>query len=358
MSDQPNGPIVIDDAFEAEARDAVKGSPGWHNQQDALRLATVDGTNIQPKKAWRAEKTHQTHQAHRKPGAPDIRLVTGERARATDEALVILRARGDIYERSGELVRVADKRLESVSDDWLLDAFDRSVNFIAARNGSEYLKDAPQWLAKRINAKKGERGLPELRAVITAPTMRKDGSLLDKPGYDKATGLLLTPGEWPTVPANPTIPEMKAAAANLWKPFAEFPFVDDAACGVHVATILTAMIRQTLPLAPGTSYDAPGRRHGQDATRAMRGGAVRHGRRRHPRVPRRGGVAQAAPVGAPVRQAGAAARQHPRAVRVIRPRGHAYIRDLHRSRPWRLAHAEPAGVGAGAHFRQQLPTGR
>ena len=41
------------------------------------------------------------------------------------------------------------------------------------------------------------------------------------------------------------------------EPFAQFPFVDAAARGVHLATILTAVIRQTLPLAPGTSYDAP-----------------------------------------------------------------------------------------------------
>src|SRR5262249_28782957 len=89
------------------------------------------------------------------------------------------------------------------------------------------------------------------------PTMREDGSLLDEPGYDAATGLLLVKGQWPAVPTNPTFPEMKAAAAKLCKPFAQFPFVDDAARGVHIATILTAVIRQTLPLAPGTSYDAP-----------------------------------------------------------------------------------------------------
>jgi len=44
MSDQLNGPTVIDDAFEAEAREAVKyekGSPGWQRQQ--IRLAANGG---------------------------------------------------------------------------------------------------------------------------------------------------------------------------------------------------------------------------------------------------------------------------------------------------------------------------
>jgi hypothetical protein len=242
-------PTIIDDAFEREMRDASNELKSQANGADVVNF---------PKKRGRPKKNHQPHQSHRKPGAPDIRLISGDRARATDEALVILRQRGDIFERSGELVRVVCNAIEPISDDWLLDGFDRWVNFVAKRrDGSDENKDAPQWLAKRINAKKGERGLLELRGVITAPTMREDGSLLDKPGYDGPTGLLLTPGKWPRVPVNPTFPQMKTAAEALWLPFADFPFVDDAARGVHLATILTAAIRQTLPLAPGTSYDAP-----------------------------------------------------------------------------------------------------
>ena len=44
----------------------------------------------------------------------------------------------------------------------------------------------------------------ELRAVITAPTMRPDGCLLITPGYDEATGLLLRAGKWPHIPDKPT----------------------------------------------------------------------------------------------------------------------------------------------------------
>ena len=202
-------------------------------------------------------ETHKTHKTHK--GA--IRLARGERARVTDEALAVLRKRGDLFERGGELVRVAAGGVEPVADDWLLDAFDRTVKFVGARKvGDGYQdepRDAPQWLAKRINAKKGERGLRELRAVITAPTMREDGTLLDKAGYDAATGLLLMKGKWPKVPAIPSYQQMKKAAATLWAPFAEFPFVDDTARSVMLAAILTAVIRQTLPLAPAFSFDAP-----------------------------------------------------------------------------------------------------
>lgn len=176
----------------------------------------------------------------------------------------MLRQHGDLYERGGELVRVVSGGFEPVSDDWLLDYFDRHVTFSVARKTKEGIvdevRDAPQWLGKRVNTKKGERGIPELRGVITAPTMRDDGTLLDQPGYAEMTGLLLVKGKWPRVPDAATEPELRAAAATLWKPFSEFPFVDVAARGVMLAAIFTAVLRQTIRLAPGFTFDAPARR--------------------------------------------------------------------------------------------------
>ncbi len=189
------------------------------------------------------------------PEARHIRLVRGERARVTDEATAILRERGDIFERGGELVRIAADGIEPVADDWLLDYYDRHVKF---NDFVDEPRDAPQWLGRRIMAKRGERGLRVLRAVITAPTMRADGTLLAKPGYDLATGLLLVAAsQRPLVPDRPSIAELKSAAATLWRPFADFPFVDTTARSVMLAAILTAVIRQTLGLAPAFSFDAP-----------------------------------------------------------------------------------------------------
>jgi hypothetical protein len=213
-----------------------------------------------PQKKPRGAKTPKSPKTPN-PDATEIRLARGERARVTDEALAVIRKRGDLFERGGELVRVALGGVEPVADDWLLDAFDRTVKFVGARKVGDGFedeaRDAPQWLGKRINAKKGERGLRELRAVITAPTMRDNGTLLDKPGYDEATGLLLVKADWPHVPASPSYQQMKEAGATLWAPFAEFPFVDDTARSVMLAAILTAVLRQTLPLAPAFSFDAP-----------------------------------------------------------------------------------------------------
>ena len=117
--------------------------------------------------------------------------------------------------------------------------------------------DPPPWLSKRLVAKRGERGLAEIRGIITAPTLRRDGSLLDKPGFDAATGLLLKPGTWPSAPERPSCAEIKTAWQTLWLPFSEFPYVSDDDRAVAVTAILTAIIRRTLPMAPAFSFDAP-----------------------------------------------------------------------------------------------------
>ena len=53
---------------------------------------------------------------------------------------------------------------------------------------------------------KAEWQLPVLKGLIEAPTLRRDGSLLDKPGYDPKSGLLYDPGdaEFPPFPEKMT----------------------------------------------------------------------------------------------------------------------------------------------------------
>src|SRR5262245_45214077 len=81
------------------------------------------------------EKKPAGEQTPKTPKTPKgaIRLARGERARVTDEAMAVLRTRGDLFERGGEMVRVALGGVEPVTEDWLLDAFDRMAKFVGAR---------------------------------------------------------------------------------------------------------------------------------------------------------------------------------------------------------------------------------
>lgn len=196
-----------------------------------------------------------------------IQLKVGERARVVDNLLDLLRARGDLFDygEGAALARITeDARALPVTADWLADHLDRTTEFFTIKvyeDGSteEVSQDAPQWSAKRLMAKDGERGLSRLDAVITAPTLRRDGSILTEPGYDPASRLLLLADapDLPAVPLAPTTHDARAALETLWHPFRLFPLVDAVDRGVVLQALLTACVRASLPTAPGVALDAP-----------------------------------------------------------------------------------------------------
>jgi hypothetical protein len=201
---------------------------------------------------------------NRKPASEraEIDLRAGERPLATDEAIAILSRTGGLYERSGELVRIVGSQILPVDECWLTDYLARHIRFFRhkASDGDEpsrFETDPPAWLARIILAKPGERGLPDLTGIITAPTLRADGSLLDQPGFDAATGLYLQGDGWPQIPEQPSIESLCEAWVAPWRPFAEFPYASLSDRGSALAAILTAIVRRSLPRAPAFSFDAP-----------------------------------------------------------------------------------------------------
>jgi hypothetical protein len=108
--------------------------------------------------------------------------------------------------------------------------------------------------------RKGRWGLRVLTGIANAPTLRPDGSLLDQPGYDRATGLLYVPQPgvvFPTIPASPSRADALAALVVLDELICKYPFVSPEARSVALAAILTGVIRRMLPTAPGFSFTSP-----------------------------------------------------------------------------------------------------
>lgn len=195
-----------------------------------------------------------------------ILVRAGERPRIVDECLDVLRSASEMFElgRRGVLVRVVGGRVVPVTPDWLLDHLQRFARFekaivqqgVAMRHAVDLKHD----IAKAILAKSGERGLPILSAVLTAPTLRQDGSLLIESGYDEASRLLLLredPDAAVPVPPAATQAQAVAALVELWRPFSLFPFVGDVDRGTYLSALLTACVRGSLPAAPGFAIDAP-----------------------------------------------------------------------------------------------------
>ncbi len=211
--------------------------------------------------ASRTDGVDEESPSEASPVHPEIELRPGERPRVTDEAIAIVKECGDLYERSGQLVRICGTQILLIDECWLTDYLGRHMRFFRfRRRGNELHRsetDPPSWLAKVLLAKTGERGLPELTGIITAPTLRPDGSLLDRPGFDAATGLFLRPGFWPAIPDYPAHEALRWVWQSLWRPFAEFPYASEEDCGVTAAAILTAAVRRSLPRASAISFDAP-----------------------------------------------------------------------------------------------------
>ncbi len=119
--------------------------------------------------------------------------------------------------------------------------------------------DAPIHVARTYLERQGLWRLPGLAGIITVPTLRADGSILQEPGYDKATGLILEPaqGAYSSIPDRPSQAEAASALALLGHLIETFPFVDGASRSVALSAILTALIRRSLPTAPLHAFSAP-----------------------------------------------------------------------------------------------------
>lgn len=120
--------------------------------------------------------------------------------------------------------------------------------------------DMPDDLAQRVKAAVPFSVLPKVTAVQKHPTITAEGRIVDEPGFDAATGLLLFQDPampFPRVRRFPTQDEVHHAIQTLWRPFSQFPYSENVDFGVMLAAILTAVVRRALPLAPGFLFAAP-----------------------------------------------------------------------------------------------------
>ncbi|WP_051386070.1 hypothetical protein [Actinokineospora inagensis] len=96
-------------------------------------------------------------------------------------------------------------------------------------------------------------GVPPLLGVIGSPVLRPDGTLVQEPGYDQATGLYYAPATTiPPIPTRPTPADVDDAASFvLDRLVCDFPFVADAdranGLGLLLAPILRPYLRALTP---------------------------------------------------------------------------------------------------------------
>lgn len=208
------------------------------------------------------------------PLRPTVHIVPGELPRMVDESEAALNESNQgFYQRGGMLVRpYRDSmpaangrttefiRLGRPSITQIRECLAREANYVKydARSSDFVRSDCPLDVAASVHAREGQWSFPRLRAVITTPILRHDGSVLDKPGYDAATGLLYDPGgtRFPPIPLSPTKDDARTALAMLTSLIAEYPFADPESRAVAASGMITAVVRRSLPTAPVHAVNA------------------------------------------------------------------------------------------------------
>jgi hypothetical protein len=180
--------------------------------------------------------------------------------------------RGDVLSRVIRAVepgddgieRSAAPRIVRLPDSILKERLDEAVAWIREKkNRQGDVVRIEEWCPRPIVEAMRDRadwpGVRPLLGVVTAPTMRHDGSVLDRPGYDSKTSLIYEPArDYPAVPARPTEAEVAVAYRALLAPFREFPLPTPADEAAVAALMLQIACRYAIAgPVPMTAVIAP-----------------------------------------------------------------------------------------------------
>jgi putative DNA primase/helicase len=271
-----------------KGRDTSRSAAAFRLGADLIRAGTTfeemcDAIRTNPETAaWCREKgqannARELHRIWRHAGGdrPQIRIRPGMLDVLADEAEdALIDAGVDIYQRGGALVRPAVTELPAadggrtmsavlhrltLSD--LVDAFCETAAWMkhTERDGWQPA-NPPSMVAAILLGRVGKWRLPVVRGILTAPSLRPDGSLLADPGYDEATGYYLQQPSDLVVPAIPECPSRADAEAGLsllLRLLDEFPFVDDTSRSVGLSALITPVVRAALTVAPLHAMSAP-----------------------------------------------------------------------------------------------------
>jgi hypothetical protein len=207
--------------------------------------------------------------------APTIRLTSGHRPAAAVAGMAALMSAGaEMYRRDKNIVYVlripakaSDGReilipgITRVETPHLLYLLGRAAMWMKfdGRRKNWVQVDVPAEIATTIASLPNEWRFAALTGVIGTPTMRPDGTLLTKAGYDPATGFVLfEPPSTPPIPEAPTRADALRALSVLLGLLDEFPFADDASRSVALSLILSLVLRPAVaPAVPLHVANAP-----------------------------------------------------------------------------------------------------
>jgi hypothetical protein len=206
---------------------------------------------------------------------PTIQIVPGGIEKIVDEAeQALIDANRGLYLHGNRIVfvengqaitsegkKIVRQRISERGEHALVEDLSSAAIFqmFDARAKRQMPRDPSLAIVRILQQRRDRLRFPLLRGVINAPTLRADGSILDRPGYDNKSRLLFAPlgTNFPSIPDRPGRAEAESALAILSEPIKDFPFVSVTDRAVALSAILTACVRCSLPTAPLHGFSSP-----------------------------------------------------------------------------------------------------
>lgn len=219
---------------------------------------------------------------------PIVKMTAGRQPEIIKECEKILLDTGGIYQRGKNLFRISKEKrkiqkgicqgdahyLQEVTPAWLRNRLNQLVRFTVVKDNKEISKDCTKDLAESILANSGEWSFPFILGISETPTLRLDGSIIQKSGYDPETGLYMAIDDDWNIPEHPTKQDAIEAYNKLEYVIKDFEFTDEESKTAVISAILTGVTRRLLPSAPAFCFDAPKRGSGKTLLANTIGGII------------------------------------------------------------------------------------
>lgn len=193
-------------------------------------------------------------------------VVANDEKRVNDEALDALASHPDLYRRGEVLVHVVrsegpkgavvrppgSPRIVPLHEAVLREMLAERIDFkkwVSAGQTRELRSTTPPQPCCRAILHRGQ--WPQIRpleGMTECPVLRPDGSILQEPGYDEATGLLFSPNaRFREVPGLPTAQQTRSALQDLLGVVDDFPFLNETHRASWLSSLLTPLARHAFP---------------------------------------------------------------------------------------------------------------
>jgi hypothetical protein len=171
-----------------------------------------------------------------------------------------------LFVRSGSVCHVVRDEIgrpsvEDASDSWIRGTMSRTADWTRVNEYNQFKGTFPSPEVVRDVLSLDNPPFPPLMSVTEVPTLRADGTILDRPGYDPVSSVFYSPASTLTtypLPKTPSREQVKEARDLINEAIGEFPYANRASRANVFGLLLTPVLRPALyGCTPLAVVDAP-----------------------------------------------------------------------------------------------------